>query len=417
MHQEWLTKIINKIKAICRPPLVWLTKIYRKQFKKVVFIGVTGSSGKTTTKDLIAAILSEKYEGIKNKESFNTLYSIIKTIFKVKSWHRFCVQEIGIDNSGPGTLNDPLAVFMPDIGIVTNIGLDHYKAFRSLEAIAAEKSKLIEALPKNGTAVLNADDTYVLAMKDKTDANVITYGLSKGAMIRAENISSAWPSRLSFKVIYNGKSIPVKTNLCGTHWVYCVLAALAVGLTIGIPLAEGVKAVQTIKPTPGRMSPVYSKNGVVFIRDDWKAPLWSIRHSLEFMKNAKAKRKVIVIGTISDYSEKGARIYVSIAKQSLSIADKVIFVGHLAHCSLKAKRNPKDDNILAFDTVKEISMYLKRFLIKGDMVLIKGSLRADHLQRIILVRTSQVRCWKPKCGKILFCSDCKLLQRTSSLNL
>jgi len=397
------------LKTILGPTLVRIAKIYRKYLRKTTFIGITGSCGKTTTKDLLAAILSEKSKGIKNKESLNALYSIIKTIFKVRPWHRFCVQEIGISNSGPGILDDSLAVFMPDIGIVTNIGLDHYKAFRSLDAIAAEKSKLIEALPKNGTAILNTDDTNVLDMKDRTAANVITYGLSKEAMIRAENISSVWPARLSFNIVYNGESLPVNTNLCGTHWVYSVLAALAVGLVIGIPLEESIKVIQTVKPTPGRMSPVYVEDGVVFIHDDWKAPLWSLKYSLEFMKNAKAKRKVIVIGTISDYPGDSAGKYVSVAKQSLSIANKVIFVGHFAHCSLKAKRNPKDDNIMAFDTVKETSMYLKRFLIKGDLVLIKGSLRADHLQRIILARTSQVKCWKPKCGKTLFCSDCQLL--------
>jgi len=402
--------ILHKIlKTILGPPLVQIAKIYRKYLRKTTFIGITGSCGKTTTKDLIAAILSEKNKGVKNKESLNALYSIIKTIFKVRPWHRFCVHEIGISNSGPGILNDSLAVFMPDIGIVINIGLDHYKAFRSLKAIAAEKSKLIEALPKNGTAILNTDDTNVLDMKDRTAANVITYGLSKEAMIRAENISCVWPARLSFNIVYNGESLPVKTNLCGTHWVYSVLAALAVGLVIGIPLEESIKVIQTVKPTPGRMSPVYVEDGVVFIHDDWKAPLWSLKYSLEFMKNAKAKRKVIVIGTISDYPGDSAGKYVSVAKQSLSIANKVIFVGHFAHCSLKAKRNPKDDNIMAFDTVKETSMYLKRFLIKGDLVLIKGSLRADHLQRIILARTSQVKCWKPKCGKTLFCSDCQLL--------
>lgn len=402
-------------KTIFGPSLVQIAKIYRKRLIKVVFIGITGSCGKTTTKDLIAAILSEKNKGIKNKKSLNTLYSIIKTIFKVRLWHQFCVQEIG--SYGPGTLNMPLDVFKPNIGVVISIGSDHYTAFRSLKATATEKGKLIKALPENGTAILNADDAYVLAMKDETTAHVITYGLSTDAMIRAENISCIWPARLSFNVIYNDESLPVKTNLCGTHWVYSVLAALAVGLVTEIPLEEGIKVVQTFEPTPGRMSPVYLKDGVVFIRDDYKAPLWSLSHALEFIKNARAGRKVIIIGTISDFPGDRARKYVSVAKQALSISNKVIFVGHLAHCSLKAKRYPEDDAILAFNTIKKANDYLQNFLKEGDLVLIKGSLEADHLQRIILARTSQIGCWRSKCDKNIFCSDCKLLHKPFLSNL
>jgi aminoacyl-tRNA hydrolase len=388
--------------------LLWLAGLYRRALRGVVFIGVTGSTGKTTTKDLITAVLSSQFTGHRNPGSLNREDSVARTILSTRPRHTFCVQEVAIGATGSGSIDQRLGLVRPRIGVVTNVATDHLAAFRTVEAVAAEKAKLIAALPPDGTAVLNADDPNVLAMRSKCAGHVITYGLAPEAMLRAENIRSSWPERLSFTVLHQGQALPVQTQLCGNHWVPSVLAALAVGLVMGVPLPAAVKAVGTVEPFKGRMSPVSHDDGVTFIRDDWKASLSTIPPALHFMREASAKRKIVIMGTISD-SPGSDRIYASVARQALAVADHVVFVGPLASASLRAKRHAQDDALRAFGTVKDASEYLRQLLQSGDLVLLKGSNTADHLVRLPLARTSGVECWRAQCGRLDFCDACPLL--------
>ena len=215
-----------------------LAELYRPCLGRVIFIGVTGSGGKTTTKDLTAAVLSSRFKGGKSEYNKNIQNEVVKTIFRTRPWDKFLVQELTA--ASPHKIfpfGDTLRLFKPQIGVVTNIGSDHLSLFQSEEAIAAEKSKLITALPKHGTAILNVDDEKVLAMQAKCAGRVLTFGLGQEAMVRAVNVSSRWPERLSFTVLYSGQSQFVQTQLCGRHWAHCVLAAIAVGLVMGVLLA------------------------------------------------------------------------------------------------------------------------------------------------------------------------------------
>lgn len=351
-----------------------LLPLYRPLLRSVVFIGVTGSCGKTTTKELIADVLSSQFKGTRTPDTDNQPWHIALTVLGVKPGNQFCVTEIGVGKRGPqGIFEQALGLVRPQIGVVTNIGTDHISTFGTIDAIAAEKSKLIQALPEHGTAVLNADDPMVLSMRARCRARVVTYGLAPEATVRAENIRAIWPERLSFTVHYRGQSQEVHTRLCGAHWVPCVLATIAVSLAMGMSLTSAVRALETIQPFENRMSPETRSDGVTFVSDDAKAPVWSIPPALEFMKQARATRKVVVIGTISDYTGNSDRTYVAVAKQALAVADKVIFVGPRASKSLRARRHPKDDALLAFNTLDAAHEYLCDTLQPGDLVLLKGA--------------------------------------------
>src|SRR5918999_130072 len=256
----------------------------------------------------------------------------------------------------------------------------------TVEAIAAEKGKLIAALPPHGTAVLNADDPHVLAMRARCAGRVLTYGLAPEAMVRAEHTSARWPERLSFTVRYAGQAHEVHTQLCGAHWVPCVLAALAVGIALGVPLATAVQAVQAVPPFRRRMEVVQHPDGVTFVRDDYKAPLWSIPAALQFMREARAPRKVVVIGTISDFRGSNSRIYAGVARQALEAADHVIFVGPHARKVLRARRQPGDAALQAFNVVEAACNYLCNLLQPGDLVLLKDS-SCERLGKIIAAYT------------------------------
>ena len=360
-----------------------LAPLYRAQLRRVVFIGVTGSCGKSTTKELIAAVLHSQFKGHKTPGNKNLPADIAQAILSVKPTDEFCVLEIAAAIGGERIpLERPLDLVKPRIGVVTNIGSDHISAFGSVEAIAAEKGKLIAALPSQGIAILNADDPNVLAMQPLCAGRVMTYGLSPEATVRAENVNAAWPDRLSFTVCFDGQSHTVHTQLPGAHLVHCALAALAVALAMDVPLAEAAEAIRSVPPFLDRMSPVIREDGVTFIRDDVKAPLWSIPAVLDFMKAARAARKIVVIGTISDYTGNSDRTYVSVARQAMASADQVVFVGSRASKSLKARRHPQDHAIQAFPSVGASGAGLREFFRPGDLVLLKGT-RNDHLEELI----------------------------------
>lgn len=397
----------RKLKPLVRGPVIRLAGARRGRLGGVAFVGVTGSCGKTTTKDLIAAVLASRLTGTKSSDSNNGLYAVAQTILATHARSGYCVQELGAD--APGSLDALIRLLGPRIGIVTNVGSDHYKAFRGPDAVAAEKGKLVAALPAHGVAVLNADDPRVHAMASRCAGRVLTFGLGPGAEIRAEAVTSAWPERLSFRVIHGGQSLAVRTRLCGRHWTPAVLAAIATGLALDVPLADAVAAVGSVEPRRGRMSPV-EIGGVTFLRDDWKAPFWSLPAALELVREARASRKIVVIGTLSDYAGSTAPKYVAVARSALAVADHVFFVGGNAERCLRARRDAADGSLRAFPTVQAGADFLRRFLLPGDLVLLKGSIPADHLGRIALARRGEVACWRAACGRKRFCEDCRLLR-------
>lgn len=403
--------------ALLETPLVrWLylglVRLHRRRLRNVVFIGVTGSTGKTTTKDLIAEILSSQFEGVKNPKNWNTLRTLRsafpRVILKTRNRHRYCVLEMGTHQ--PGAVEELASVARPSIGVVTNVRTDHLRAFGSVEAIAAEKARLVAALPPDGTAILNADDPRVLAMAATFEGRVITYGLAEHAEVRAEDVRCIWPERLTFSVVYQGRSLRVETRLCGTHWVSSVLAALSAGLAMGVPLDAAIAAVSRMEPIEARMEPVVHPDGVVFIRDDEKAPFYTVAPALDFMKSARASRKILILGTLSDYWGSSKPKYVASALEARESVDHVFFVGRWSYRCLQAKRHPLDDSVRAFASVREASDFLRDFLKPGDLVLLKGSNPADHLVRIPLARTTRVECWRETCGRLLFCNECWRLE-------
>jgi aminoacyl-tRNA hydrolase len=251
-----------------------------------------------------------------------------------------------------------------------------------MEAIAAEKGKLVAALPETGTAVLNADDPQVLAMAARCRGRVITYGLSPAATVRAENVRSGWPEGLSFDLVYDGRSYAVRTGLCGDHWVHTVLASIATAVAAGVPLSSALRAMEATEPVEGRLFPVTTPVGATLICDYVKAPIGSIPPALEFMRKAQAARKIVVIGTISDFSGSSRGTYSKVAHAALEVADLVLLVGPRSSKGLSARAHEKSHTLLAFVSVAAAADHLRDILRPGDLVLVKGS-RSDGLDLIV----------------------------------
>jgi UDP-N-acetylmuramoyl-tripeptide--D-alanyl-D-alanine ligase len=392
---------------------VRMARRWRPILKKPVFIGVAGSLGKTTTKELLVGVLRHRWRGTGNRGSFNIVHQVAKTILRVRPKDDFCVVELSED--APGLIDEPLSLLRPSIGIVTVIGKDHWSAFNSREGIAKEVGKLIASLPATGTAVLNADDELVLAMRANCNAKVITYGTSPAAELRAENISATWPDRLEMTIAWGTERVPVRTQLCASHWVPSVLGAMGAGLARGMSLAECAEGIASVAPFDGRMQPVTTPEGVTFIRDDFKASLGTVDACFEFMKAARAKRKIIVIGTLSDCGARESIKYMKVAKRAQEIAEITIFVGAWAPSVLKARKPGGENALRVFSHVRDAAEYINSITREGDLVLLKGAIKQDHLLRIIMARTGDIACWREDCERFSFCNECPERNKPSGL--
>ena len=386
-----------------------LAILKRRSLSHIEFIGITGSAGKTTTKDLLGAILEHHSPRVrKGAGTMNGRTHVARFVLGTHRTDRYCVTEIAV--ASHEKFDQQLAIYQPTVGVVTNIGGDHLAAYGGIDGVVNEKSKLIRSLPPNGIAILNADDPHVVGMRSQFSGRTVTYGMNEHAMLRGAMVESSWPDRLSLTVTWLDQAVRVETQLCGVHWAPVVLAAIATAVALGVPLPVAAEAVGTVKPFEGRMYPVKLEDGVTFIRDDWKAPLWTIEPTFAFMRQARAERKIIVIGTISDYTGDSSKRYAEVAGKALDSADCVLFVGPRSSASLRAKRNAHDQ-LFAFPSARDASTFLSSYLRSGDLVLLKGSTRADHLERLILARNSSVECWRSGCGRMFYCDEPEWLKQ------
>jgi UDP-N-acetylmuramyl pentapeptide synthase len=385
-----------------------LASLHRRRLNHVTFIGITGSAGKTTTTDMTATILAN-FGPCQQTVQYNMLTAIIGRVWHTHKVHRYCVAELAA--YGPGTLDKTVRLFKPDIAVITLIGRDHYSAYKSMEALAAEKEKVVMGLSPHGTAVLNIDDPLVRSIGERCNRRIIWFGKSVGATLRLIEASSLWPEPLTMLFEYQDKTYEVRTQLHGTHMAIPVLASLGVALAADMPLEKAILAIAQAQPIEGRMQVVTGDDGVVFIRDDCKAPYWSLHAPLKFLQEARADRKIAIIGTISDSSGDASKRYKRYCRQIREYADIVVFIGPNAHRALRAKQNESDSTIQGFSSICYAANYLQAELRKGDLVLLKGSYKADHLSRLITNRVRPIQCWKDRCNVDVFCDKCPKLYK------
>ncbi len=348
-------------------------------------VGVTGSSGKTSTKDLLAHLLAAAGPTVAAKGSANNELGFPYTVLRADERTRFLVLELGA--RGVGHIAHLARIAPPQVGVVLNVGSAHLGEFGSREAIAQAKGELVEALPANGLAVLNADDPLVRAMADRTAARVVTFG--SGGDVRADQVALDDAGRPHFRLLAGADAAEVQMRLVGAHHVPNSLAAATVALHAGLPLATVAELLSTATPASRwRMEVTERPDGVLVINDAYNANPESMRAALDALA-ATGRRAFAVLGPMAELGAATEAEHQALGRRvvELGIA-RLIAVGDGARAIADAAAVEASTGDMAHwvPDVHAAVAVLHDELRPGDAVLVKAS-RAASLERIALAIT------------------------------
>ncbi|UCF38393.1 MAG: UDP-N-acetylmuramoyl-tripeptide--D-alanyl-D-alanine ligase [Acidobacteriota bacterium] len=397
-------EVTGRLITILRPLLYLAAAVWRRLMFRTVFIAVTGSHGKTTAKELTAAILSAHSRTFKSVRNQNSGRLLPLNVLRVRPWHRYAVFEVA--TGGPGALVKAGRLLRPDIAAVTSVGSAHRSSFENIEAIGREKKSLLGSLRGKGVGLLNGDDPH-LGPPWNTAAPVLRFGRSSGCHYSFTDSSSEWPRRLQFTLCHGGGRYQVKTSLVGEHWIPSVLASLAISIECGISIETALKTLAAVLPFDARMGPVLLPCGAIVIRDEYCGTPESFETAFQAFSEARAKRKILVAGDYSDSSAKIRSRLRKLGRQASKIADIAVFVGPSAHHSREAalREGMPDEACHYFTNPQAAAEHLKSLLIAEDLVLLKGRIN-QHLSRLIFDQVAPVRCWRPTCPERFLCDIC-----------
>jgi UDP-N-acetylmuramoyl-tripeptide--D-alanyl-D-alanine ligase len=333
-------------------------------------IAVTGSAGKTTTKDSIAQVLATRLRVHKSEGNFNNHFGLPLMLLKLEPEHDIAVAEMGMSHAGEITALADIG--RPAVGVVTNVAPVHLEFFESIAGIARAKYELIESLPANGTAVLNGDDEYVSQFGRDFKGKVLQYGFCPTAKVRAENFSANGELGSTFDVVVGEARFPAKLQLVGMHNVYNALAAVAVALDRGFPAQEAVSALATLSPADKRGQVVRLGN-ITIINDCYNSNPKALAAMVDALASMPAKRRIVVAGEMLELGPQGPEMH---RECGLHIAGKaidlLIGVRGLAE-EIVAGARAAGAQAEFVKTPESAGEWLQKNTRAGDVILLKAS--------------------------------------------
>ena len=342
-------------------------------------VGVTGSTGKTTTKDAIAHVLSKRFRVLKSQGNFNNHFGLPLMLLKLEPEHDIAVIEMGMSHAGEIAA---LAKFaQPEIGVVTNVAPVHLEFFNSVAEIAQAKYELIASLPATGTAILNADDEYVSQFGREFHGKMVLYGMKASADVRAENIEFRGAAGSAFEVVAAGRRERATLPLVGQHNISNALAAVAVGLERGLTLSEATSTLATLAP-PDKRGEVVQLGNITVINDCYNSNPKALDAMVDTLAAMPAKRRIVVAGEMLELGPAGEAMHRQsgqhMAGQNI---DCLIGVRGLAEPMVEAARAAGIQAEFVA-TPEEAGEWLIRETRDGDVVLLKAS-RGVKLERAL----------------------------------
>ncbi|MSR16186.1 MAG: UDP-N-acetylmuramoyl-tripeptide--D-alanyl-D-alanine ligase [Methylococcaceae bacterium] len=348
-------------------------------------IGVTGSNGKTTIKEMLAAILSVNNSVLFTQGNLNNDIGVPLTLLKISPEHRYAVIEMGANHAGEIAYTSRFV--NADVVIITNVGAAHLEGFGDVNGVARAKGEIIETLNLNGVAILNADDAFFDYWKNVADSRkIITFGLSKNANVRAENIdikieNHQFVTRFDLKI--GGSEIKINLPLAGNHNVLNALAATAATLALDIPLVQIKQGLETMSPVKGRLQLLRGRLGSTLINDTYNANTSSLKAALNVLEKCDGEHWVI-LGAFGELGDDTERLHFEMGETLKNHGIKRLFaVGELTKQTIAAF----GENAQHFSSQTELLETITNLLKGNETILIKGS----RLQRMENITTALVK--------------------------
>lgn len=344
-------------------------------------IAVTGSSGKTTTKEMLASILALTGPGLKTAGNFNNLIGLPLTLFRLETEHRWAVLEMGM--SARREIARLAEIADPDVGVITNVGPAHLEALQGLDGVARAKGELFVALKKGGTAVINADDERVARLPVANGVRRLLFGTSSEAQVRGEEVVVEGDT-VRFRLVTDAGRWPVVLNVAGRHNVANALAAAAAALAVGVAPELIVRGLEAFRTVVGRMEVLRREDGVLFVEDSYNANPLSVRVALEALDEIGVEgRRIAVLGDMLELGEAAAGFHREAGWVAAKRTDYLLLLGEMAeHTAAGAReRGMAAERVRILGSHGEAAEILRKMLRPGDRVLFKGS-RGMEMEKV-----------------------------------
>ncbi len=361
-----------------RQALQNLAVFHRRRFQLPV-IAITGSNGKTTTKDLTAAVLTSRFHVLKTEGNYNNEIGLPLTLLNLTDRHEVAVVEMGM--RGLGEIAELAQIGEPTAGIITNVGETHMELLGSLENISAAKSELVSAIPQSGFVLLNGDDPYVRGMKSKARCKVISYGLDSSCNIQATEIALV-NQHTSFVCRCFDQVFPVTLPAIGRHNVYNALAAIGAGWELGLTAEEIVRGLLNFQASSMRQH-IQQINGYTLINDAYNASPLSMASALNTLQQVTQGRRVAVLGDMLELGDIAVEAHQRIGRLAAEQGVQVIIsVGNLARHISDAAKTAGVPQVVHCENHQQAQEALNHILRPGDTVLLKGS-RGMKMEQLV----------------------------------
>lgn len=362
---------------------IYLARQYAKLYSKKLFIGVTGSVGKTACTQALTAVLSQKYKTLNTSPNSDPVFNIPQTILKIKPFIKRAIFEMGIEY--PGEMDFYLSLIRPKVGIVTKISFNHSEFLGDLDRIIWEKGKLIESLPQDGIAILNWDDANSKKLEDKCKGEVVYFGTNpKTCLVWASNVSIE-NYKTVFELNYGVERVKVNYPLLGVHQIYPALAAATLGIIEKIPLTRIKLALESLNASEHRLQAVVGPNGSIILDDTYNSSPVACEAAIDTIMRIPARRRILVLGEMKELGEYSDILHRQIAQKIYKEKIDMVLLGQdQAEIIAEELRNLGfwEERILANLQSSQMVGKLLTTLEKGDVCLIKGS-RAVRLDEVV----------------------------------
>ena len=373
---KWCFRVNDSVAALGALASQWRSTL------KTPCIAITGSNGKSTTKEMVAAVASQKGKVVKTEGNLNNLIGCPLTLLRWDASCDIAVIEMGMN--APGEIDSLARITNPDIGIITNVNPAHLELLHSVENVAKAKGELFRAMRKDGVVIVNREDPWVTKLGNEYPGKQITFGMLNGVDVQFGHMISQDLADMELTCMVQGKEYSLKLPVAGTHNVMNALCAIATGLALGVKVEDAARSLTGFKPMKMRMERVVLANGVHVVNDTYNANPGSMKAALRTVGGFhRAGRFIAVLGDMFELGDASASLHSEVGTNAAKNGVDALFVlGSFAGDVASGATSGGVKKVMRFADVGELTSELSKMLQPGDVVLVKGS-RGMKMERVV----------------------------------